>query len=103
MTHADLARDLLVGLARARGWPEDAVERILNPAANHGCIKSDVANGLRWSVFIHPAGFLFEVARCGQEFDGPNHTSAVINDYDAVLAAAERWCTSPQLDLFGAG
>lgn len=100
MTHADLARDLLVKLARAKGWPADTVERILNPAANRRCVTSGTANGLRWSVFCHPQGFLFEVARCGHEADGPFYVSAVINDYDAIVAAAERWCERPQLDLF---
>lgn len=93
MTSADVARDLLAKLAAAQGWPASAVERILNPAANHGCVTSGTTNGLRWSVF--------EVARCGHEADGAFYVSAVINDYDAIIAAAERWCERPQLDLPG--
>lgn len=100
MTSADVARDLLAKLAAAQGWPASAVERILNPAANHGCVTSGTTNGLRWSVLCHPEGFVFEVAHCGHEANGPIYVSAVTNDYDAIVAAAERWCERPQLDLF---
>ena len=97
---AAIARNLLAKLAVAKGWPASAVERILNPAANHGCVTSGTTNDLRWSVFCHSEGFLFEVARCGHEANGPIYVGAVINDYDTLVAAAKRWCERPQLDLF---